>query len=89
MHPATEAFSAILAIMRNHSVDYSAEMNFANQPCLGIPNHIIRLYVRTYMLDGRGEERSTQSCYFQMGGKNKHRLGRLSSGLDGMGNRFM
>ena len=32
--------NAILAIIHNYSVDYSAEMNFASEPCLGVPNHI-------------------------------------------------
>ena len=34
--PATAACNAII---HNYSVDYSAEMNFANEPCLGVPNH--------------------------------------------------
>ena len=44
MRPATAACNnAILAIIHNCSVDYSAEMNFANEPCLGVPNHIMNV----------------------------------------------
>ena len=30
-------YDAILAIIHNHSTDYSAEMNSANQPCFRRP----------------------------------------------------